>query len=752
MLPALFIDPPLAALQPVDPRAATVLPGADFHTILIGLRQSHGMQPVPDGVPMAPRTEPDTKPVEGAQTAEIPVDTEVSADSPPLPAPAEVQTPDTVLPDPVIADVSVWPSALDQGLVVLATLPELPDRLPLITDVPQPDPARPPTEAHALAPAPTPEPAPVIATATPTVEPRKPAPPTLQQTMVEARWLARPVSVELTRPAAGIGVAPEYAERPPTISPLPLSPVTEAAALPNFTPQPGTPIAGDPAPPTPEASQSLAPMQLGKRPFAAPAPERAALPPSPPLRQDQPAQLPQLGAAPPPDAPAPLAPMQTGSTPPLTLPTAPLQSMPAPKPHSPAGPIVTLAAAPPAPVGQGLVQPFAIPAPAINRPIVDKAPPVRIVTPAEPLKSVVPAPVELPRVAVAPAVTAVLGTPKPAPPDQSPRIAGPLAHPDVPPMPNLAPQQERSQPGTPLRIDPALRAASVTTPQAAPIARPVQTDDGASPLPLAPTGPSPRQDPALAPASPLPVQAVQPPLRQEARARTEHPRAVVASAPVHHRPARIDQPEPHAVTQPAPADSLPAQTELPAVKLAPEPAMTERQASDSLNPEGGTRDALRPEALRPSSPQPEPARTDPARLETAQQIARQIGDRIPPAESPGFDLALDPEELGKVRLKLVTQDGTSVLTIHAERPETLDLMRRHVATLEQDLRAQGHESLTLRFSGGSGQGSGQEQSGNSRTPFEDARTGSNLRIPDTPLPEGKSAPRSGPRDHLDLRL
>lgn len=137
--------------------------------------------------------------------------------------------------------------------------------------------------------------------------------------------------------------------------------------------------------------------------------------------------------------------------------------------------------------------------------------------------------------------------------------------------------------------------------------------------------------------------------------------------------------------------------------------------------------------------------------ETARHIATQIARHLPDRDSPGFDIRLDPEELGHVRLKLVTHDTGSVLIVHADRPETLELMRRNIAMLEQDLRTLGHESLTLRFGNdGAGQGGTHPQTPpRSDSGFSGQPTGIS---PDTTSHPHATRPRAASRDHLDLRL
>ena len=61
------------------------------------------------------------------------------------------------------------------------------------------------------------------------------------------------------------------------------------------------------------------------------------------------------------------------------------------------------------------------------------------------------------------------------------------------------------------------------------------------------------------------------------------------------------------------------------------------------------------------------------------------------------EVTLSPEELGRVRMSLATHDGALTMLVQADRPETLELLRRHIDTLAQDLRDLGFEDLTFAF-------------------------------------------------------
>lgn len=79
---------------------------------------------------------------------------------------------------------------------------------------------------------------------------------------------------------------------------------------------------------------------------------------------------------------------------------------------------------------------------------------------------------------------------------------------------------------------------------------------------------------------------------------------------------------------------------------------------------------------------------------------RQIAEALPRLSDGRIEIRLDPEELGRVRMQLVTHDGALTVQIQADRPETLDLMRRHIDQLARDLADAGYEGATFDFGEG----------------------------------------------------
>jgi len=71
-----------------------------------------------------------------------------------------------------------------------------------------------------------------------------------------------------------------------------------------------------------------------------------------------------------------------------------------------------------------------------------------------------------------------------------------------------------------------------------------------------------------------------------------------------------------------------------------------------------------------------------------------------------IELTLNPAELGRVRISMTPGDGAISVTVIAERPETLELMRRHADMLAQDFRHLGLGSAEFAFGRNPGQPGG----------------------------------------------
>ncbi len=97
-------------------------------------------------------------------------------------------------------------------------------------------------------------------------------------------------------------------------------------------------------------------------------------------------------------------------------------------------------------------------------------------------------------------------------------------------------------------------------------------------------------------------------------------------------------------------------------------------------------------------------------------VLRQVAEGVARMAEGGVEIRLSPEELGNVRMQMVQGESSMVVHITADRPETLDLMRRHIDQLAKDLAAAGYEGAAFTF--------GEEGSGGDRGRNPNRRDGS----------------------------
>ncbi len=142
-----------------------------------------------------------------------------------------------------------------------------------------------------------------------------------------------------------------------------------------------------------------------------------------------------------------------------------------------------------------------------------------------------------------------------------------------------------------------------------------------------------------------------------------------------------------------------------------------------------------PATATPALPIPMRADTPAFPPQLAEILIAHTGQRV--------DIALKPDELGLVRMAMTLTEAGATVVVNADRPETLDLMRRHAGTLADALRALGHGSVSFAFEGNR----------NGPTP---SQPNPNAAEAETPAPTG--TPETGMRatrvvsDGLDLRL
>lgn len=97
---------------------------------------------------------------------------------------------------------------------------------------------------------------------------------------------------------------------------------------------------------------------------------------------------------------------------------------------------------------------------------------------------------------------------------------------------------------------------------------------------------------------------------------------------------------------------------------------------------------------------PAPSQMTPAQ---AAQVTRQIAMAIQNNPGRSVEITLNPAELGHVRISLSSAEAGMIVSIQADRPETLDLMRRNADLLAEDFRNIGYDTTSFSFEGSGGQ-------------------------------------------------
>lgn len=134
-------------------------------------------------------------------------------------------------------------------------------------------------------------------------------------------------------------------------------------------------------------------------------------------------------------------------------------------------------------------------------------------------------------------------------------------------------------------------------------------------------------------------------------------------------------------------------------------------------------------------------------------IVRQIAAHAENATPAGVEIELDPPELGRLRLLLTPADSGLSAQISMERPETLELLRRHADLLQRALADAGFPDAALSFDLGAG-ADRRERSMTAGAP--DAGEDRLMSIPGSGLPADTASPASPARavtaNGLDIRL
>ena len=133
-----------------------------------------------------------------------------------------------------------------------------------------------------------------------------------------------------------------------------------------------------------------------------------------------------------------------------------------------------------------------------------------------------------------------------------------------------------------------------------------------------------------------------------------------------------------------------------------------------------------------------------AGIETARHVAGQISVAVSGPGGRATEISLSPEELGRVRLHMTAVDQTITLHVIADRPETTDLLRRHIDVLAQEFRALGYEDIAFSFGDGTSANSADTEGDDSHDRPQQAVS---MKEPDINVIQA-----TGPQTGLDLRL
>jgi len=85
------------------------------------------------------------------------------------------------------------------------------------------------------------------------------------------------------------------------------------------------------------------------------------------------------------------------------------------------------------------------------------------------------------------------------------------------------------------------------------------------------------------------------------------------------------------------------------------------------------------------------------RPEQSLRVMQMIAEAARALPDRPVELALSPEELGRVRLTLQTSETSMNVLVTVERPETLELLRRNIDLLANELRDAGYDDVSFAF-------------------------------------------------------
>lgn len=209
----------------------------------------------------------------------------------------------------------------------------------------------------------------------------------------------------------------------------------------------------------------------------------------------------------------------------------------------------------------------------------------------------------------------------------------------------------------------------------------------------------------------------------------------------------------------SPSAPAPSSVAAPAAPVAPTPPVlaarnpvlpAEERVGDTLDETGRTASTAHTSQVETCAPLRQSSLAAALRgPDLPRHVIEQLTTGFRGAGDKSAEIHLNPAELGRVRISLQTGDAGVLVSVMADRPETLDLLRRHADMLAQDFRDIGYGAAQFSF----GQ-SGHPRSGQAHTP-----EGGAIGPADAALTEDQ-APATHPQvghasialDRVDIRL
>jgi flagellar hook-length control protein FliK len=134
-----------------------------------------------------------------------------------------------------------------------------------------------------------------------------------------------------------------------------------------------------------------------------------------------------------------------------------------------------------------------------------------------------------------------------------------------------------------------------------------------------------------------------------------------------------------------------------------------------------------------------------------QHVMRQLSSAFRSGAEKSAELLLNPAELGRVRISLVTAETGITVNIVADRPETLELLRRHSDQLAQEFLDIGFETTAFAF--GHNTGGGDQARTHGRNPEAQASGPTRSEAAGDAIPGSQAAVDSIiDLDRVDIRL